>query len=139
MPDAVREWIDQVVSWELKSPSVTFGHMPDFVAVGGRVEAIEAIMDRDDSRLTEDEREQATLIRQVVRGEVTDEAYKRVEAKLGVRATMEFVAFSAYLCFIIRIIDAANEGIPSWGDVIDRIRAIKAGTFQLPAPTAGIA
>jgi hypothetical protein len=114
-------------------------HMPDFVAVGGRIEAIEALMDRDDSRLTEDERAQATLIRQVVRGEVTDEAYKRVETKLGVKATVEFVAFSAYLCFIIRIIDSASEDLPTWGDVIDQIRAIKKGTFKIPAPTAGIA
>jgi hypothetical protein len=140
MTGSVREWVDLVVSWELREATVFYGHLADFVAVGGRPEAIDALVNNRLDELTEDERAQHTLILQTIDGQVTDEAYKKVLDRIGVQSTVELVAFSAYLCFICRIFSASGfEQRPSWQAVMQLVEGLKARTVELPDPMAGVA
>jgi hypothetical protein len=139
IPNKLREWIDMVEAVELNSTPVLFSHLPDFVAHGGRPEAVEALINRRDDLLTEEERELAEFIRRVIRGEVTDESYKSLEKRLGAKVAVEYTAFAAYLIFLMRMIQASGGEEPTWSAVLERLAALKAGTFPVPSPEARLA
>ena len=87
---ADREFVDQVLAVELGTNVVQRLHVPDAIAVGVRIEAIDALRAGDDDALTDDERLLATYIRQVVGGTVDDETWDAMELRLGTRGLVEY-------------------------------------------------
>jgi alkylhydroperoxidase/carboxymuconolactone decarboxylase family protein YurZ len=139
IPNKTREWIDMVIAVELRNTPVLFNHLPDFVAHGGRPEAVDALVNRRPDLLTEEERALALYIKDVIRGEVTDESFRAAKERLGEKAAVELTAFSCYLLFIMRMIDASGESPVTWDQVVERLASLKAGSFKLPSPQARIA
>jgi hypothetical protein len=139
MPDWVREWVDVVVDWECKANGTLFTHMPDFVAVGGRVEAIEAVMNRHYDQLTDEECKLTTLIQQVCRLELSTESYEWASETYGTKTAIELIWFAAFLNYVIRFTNTSRGVNVTWDDVTGLIRSLKEGTFELPEPTAGAA
>jgi alkylhydroperoxidase family enzyme len=129
---ADREFVDQVLSAEWKTAVVQGIHIPDALAVGVRVEAIEALRAGRDEDLTDDERLLATFIRQVVTGTVTDDTYQAIETRLGSRGAVEYTIFIAFLQMTIRLFQAL--GMPELPDdeIELMIQEFKDGTRALP-------
>ena len=115
IPDLLREWGDLVVCMETRDAAILVAHIPDFVSQGGRVEAVRAILDGDDEALTDEERETAEYARRVLRGEVTDDAYRRIEARIGAAGAVELTAFVTFLHSMSRFNQAAGSGSRSAG------------------------
>ena len=67
-------------------------HVPDMVAVGVRLEAIEAIRSGELQRLTEEERQIVDYTRQALNGEVTDSSFAAMVELPGERGALEFTA-----------------------------------------------
>ena len=66
---ADREFVDQVLSAEFNTTVVQAFHIPDAIAAGVRIEAIEALRRGDDAALNDDEQLLARYIRHVVHGD----------------------------------------------------------------------
>jgi hypothetical protein len=129
---ADREFVDQVMSADWHTGVVQRTHVPDGLAAGVRLEAIEALRSGEEEQLTEDEQFLARCIRAVYNGEVTDELYDRIEQRLGRRGAAEYTIFVAFLQLTIRLHQAF--GVPELSDQeIDSMLAeFKAGTPELP-------
>jgi hypothetical protein len=139
IPDLLREWGDVVVCTETRDAAILKAHIPDFVSQGGRLEAVRAILAGDDAALTDEERETAEYARQVVRGEVTDDAYGAVEARIGAAGAVEFTAFVTFLLGMSRFNQAAGSGSDAtWDEVLDLVRQLEDGTRAIPDPAASI-
>jgi hypothetical protein len=133
---ADREWIDQVVSEHWDFYGVLATNTLDGVAVGIRLEAIEALwQDREDD-LTDDERLLTTYIRQVVDGGVTDEIYERMEERMGTRGLVEYTVFIGHLTIVFRAFQAMDipSKIRTRAEFNDLLRGIRDGTVKLPRP-----
>lgn len=143
MTHADREWIDMVLFEEVNCFWVVYVHAPDAVASGVRAEAVLAVVRQDDGGLTPDEKLKSEFIRAVVRGTMTRELYTGVEEKLGVRATVEFTAFTGHLLKTARLMQA--WGIPdiTREQLEEFVQAIVEGRVDLPegarVPPAGVA
>ncbi|HVY85580.1 MAG TPA: hypothetical protein VG943_10635 [Caulobacterales bacterium] len=107
---ADREFVDQVLAAEFKSNVVQNVHIIDAVKSGVRIEAIEALRNKRDDALNEDELLLAKYIRQVVRGKVTDAIYKRMEKRLGARGLVEYTGFIMWLTWIMRMMETFKTG-----------------------------
>ena len=70
-------------------------HVPDAVAAGVRLEAIEAIRYGHEEDLTEDEQLLARYIRQLVSGTVDDETFAAMSARMGAAASSSTAASSS--------------------------------------------
>jgi alkylhydroperoxidase family enzyme len=127
-----RELVDQVLSALFKTNVVQSIHIPDALAVGVRLEAIEALRAGRDEELTDDERLLATYIRQVVSGTVADETYDAIEARLGRRGAVEYTIFIAFLQMTIRLFQAF--GMPALPDdeIELMLEEFRDGTRALP-------
>jgi hypothetical protein len=132
---ADREFVDQVLSAQWRTGVVMGVHLPDALAVGVRLEAIEALRAGRDEELTEDELLLATYIRQVVTGTVDDATFDRMEARLGRRGVVEYTIFIAFLQLTIRLFQAF--GMPDLADdEIDAlVREFREGTRVPPDPS----
>ena len=108
-------------------------HLHDAVAVGVRVEAIEALRAGREEELTDDERELTEYIRQVRDGRVTDESFAAMERRLGRRGVVEYTGFIMFLVLTIRLIEAFTGATGPTDEQIDEwIREYKEGTRQAP-------
>lgn len=138
MSHADREWIDMVICDEVNCNWVLYVHAPDAAAVGVRPEAILAVVQGRDEDLTEDEKVKADFIRAVVRGTMTAELYRAVESQLGVRAAVEFTAFTGHLLKTMRLMQA--WGIPdiTKEQLQEFIQAIVDGRVELPDAKARV-
>jgi hypothetical protein len=127
-----REFVDQVLSSDWHTGVIQFTHIPDGLAAGVRMEAIEALRGGREGELTDDERLLARYIRAVCNGEVTDELYDEIEERLGKRGAVEYTIFIAFLQMTIRLHQAF--GAPELSD--DEVEAIlaefKSGQRELP-------
>jgi hypothetical protein len=128
---ADREWVDQVLSYLFDYYGVLEVHTPDAIAVGVRLEAIEALRDGRDDDLTDDERFLTEYIRQVVNGTVTDENYDRLEQRLGKRGAIEYTYFIAYLQMVIRLHMAFGAPGPTREQVDEILQGFKDGTRDI--------
>lgn len=124
-----REFVDQVLSWDLGCDLFQEMHLQDAVAVGVRIEAIEAIRAGRDEDLTDEERLLTDFVRGVAHGRMTDALWQRMEGRLGVRGTIEYAMFCAFLVSLIRIYQAFD--MPGFGDaeVRDMIARMKDGSL----------
>lgn len=139
MSHADREWIDMVMSEELRCNWVLYVHAPDAVAQGIRVEAILALLHGEEEKLTADEKLKADFIRAVARGTMTRELYKATEAKVGgVRACVEFAAFAGHLLKTLRLNQAFGVPDVTRAQLIEFVQAIAAGNVELPDPKARV-
>jgi len=129
---ADREFVDQVLSIDMRTNCVQGTHIPDALAVGVRMEAIEALRYGHEEDLNEDETFLAEYIRAVVGGELTEERLDRMVARLGQRGAVEYTLFITFLQMTMRNIQAMTAREPT-DDEIDRmIREFKDGTRPLP-------
>jgi hypothetical protein len=128
---ADRELVDQVLCADWKTGCVQRTHIPDALAVGVRIEAIEALRKGREDELTADERELAGYIRDVVNGTVTDESYAAMERRFGTRGAAEYTIFIGFLQMTIRLHQAF--GVPEMSDeeMDEMLRAFREGTREL--------
>jgi hypothetical protein len=133
---AQREFVDQVLSADWGTNVVQSLHIPDALAVGVRLEAIEALRSGDETRLTDDERQLAAYIRAVVGGTVTDEMYEAMEERLGRRGAVEYTIFVGFLGMTIRLFQAFGMPDPSDAEIDAMLAELGAGTRALPDPSA---
>jgi hypothetical protein len=136
MKNADREWVDMVVCDEVKCWWVLYVHAPDAIAVGVRPEAILALVEGRYEDLTPDEREKERFIRAVINGTMTGEQYKSLEAKLGVRATVEFTCFIGHLLKSFRINQALGVPDTTRDRLLEWLRALAEGKVELPPSDA---
>jgi alkylhydroperoxidase family enzyme len=136
---ADRELVDQALSALWKTDVLQAVHIPDGLAVGVRLDAIEALRSGRDDELTDDERQLVTYIRQVVDGEVTHESFDRIEARFGRRGAVEYTIVVAFLQMTIRLFQAF--GIPgiSANEVEEMLRDFREGRRELPDATTRFA
>jgi hypothetical protein len=127
-----REWADQVLAVHLRTNIVLRTHLPDAIAVGVRVEAIEALRAGRDSDLNEDELLLARFIRQVVDGELTDEVFSALEQRIGTRGVVEYIMFVTTLAATMRQIQAFGGSAPSDEDVEKVLDDFKRGIAEKP-------
>ena len=106
-------------------------HIPDALAVGVRIEAIEALRSGREEELTDDERELAAYIRDVVKGTVSDESYAAMERRFGTRGAAEYTIFIGFLQMTIRLHQAF--GVPELRDaeMDEMLRAFREGRREL--------
>jgi hypothetical protein len=106
---ADREFVDVVLAPYLKTNVVMRSHIPDALAVGVRLEAIQALFDNRDEDLNDDERFLAVFVRQVVDGDLSDENWDRMEKRLGARGAAEYVIFITVLLETMRQMQAFKQ------------------------------
>jgi hypothetical protein len=129
---ADREFVDQVMSADWNTGVVQLTHIPDGLAAGVRLEAIEALRARDEDALTEDEQLLARYVRAVCTGGMTDELYDTMEQRLGKRGAVEYTIFIAFLQMTIRLHQAF--GAPELSDeaIETMLAEFKSGARELP-------
>lgn len=139
MSHADREWVDMVMSEELKCNWVLYVHAPDAVASGVRVAAILALLHGRENELTAEEKLKADFIRAVARGTMTKDLYDAVEAKVGgVRACVELTAFAGHLLKSLRLNQAFGVPDITREQLIEFVQAIADGKVALPEPKARV-
>jgi hypothetical protein len=135
---ADREFVDQVLSVDFRTNVVQAFHIPDAVAMGVRVEAIEALRHGHEEQLTPDERLLTRYIRQVVSGTVDDSTFAAMVDRLGARGAVEYAGFILWLQWVIRMMQTLDT--PSLPDAeVDAILSgLKDGSIPLPDAEAHI-
>lgn len=113
--DAERELVDVVLGVDLGYNTILKLHLPDMVAVGVRLEAIEAIRSSELHLCTPEERQIVDYTRQALSGEVEDATYAGMVERFGERGALEFTVFVPFLQMTFRAWQAI--GVP---DVPDR-------------------
>lgn len=136
--DAERELMDIALAVELGSNAILPIHIPDALAVGVRPEAIEALLERDDARLTEDELALVRYAREFVGGTVTDASYAALTDRFGDRGAVEFTVLVGFLLVTIRLWQALGVPEPSAEGIAALLEAVKSGAIPLPDPDARI-
>jgi hypothetical protein len=132
---AQREWVDQVLSADFKTNVVQLTHIPDGLAVGVRLEAIEALRSGREEELDDEERLLADHIRRVANGTVTNESYAEIEAHLGRRAALEYTIFTGFLIMTIRLHQALGVRDPSEQEMDALLESLSDGSRDLPDPS----
>jgi hypothetical protein len=127
-----REFVDQVLSADWRTNVVLARHIPDALATGVRMEAIEALRYGHEDDLSEDERLLADFIRQVVSGTVEDATWAAMESRLGTRGLVEYTAFILWLQWIMRMMQALGTRDPSDAEIDAMIRDFRDGSRELP-------
>jgi hypothetical protein len=135
---ADREWVDMVLAVELGMLFILFAHVLDAVAQGVRPQAVQALLDGRDDRLTADELVLTQYIRQVVRGTVTPESWAAIVERFGVRGAVEFTGFVAHLQMTIRLQQAFGIQDVSRVQLDELMARVLDGTAELPDPKAHI-
>jgi hypothetical protein len=123
-----------VLCFDWKTNVVLRGHIPDALARGVRLEAIQALRAGDEGALDEDERLLTRFVREVERGTVTDASWAEMEARLGERGTVEYAAFIVFLIATIRFQQALGLSEPTDEEVDTMIREFADGTRPVPPP-----
>jgi hypothetical protein len=119
---ADREFVDQVLSNELKTNVVQNIHIIDAVKSGVRIEAIEALRHGALDKLNEDERLLDSYIRKTVRGTMDNETFGRMQERLGTRGLVEYTGFILWLQWIMRMMQTLDTGTLTDEEVDDLIR-----------------
>jgi alkylhydroperoxidase family enzyme len=136
--DADRELVDVVLGTDLGYNGIFTVHLPDAVAVGVRIEAIEAIRAGRLEELTPAERQIVDYARAVVQGEVTDESYAVLCERLGARGALEFTIFVGFLLMTIRMWQALGVPDPTDEEIDELVRGLRDGSVPIPDRRARI-
>jgi len=129
---ADREFVDQVLSADLGTNVVQHVHIPDALATGIRLEAIEALRYGREEELTADEKLLTAYIRQTVSGTVTDETWDAMVERLGARGVVEYTGFILWLQWILRMMQALGISSPTDEEIDRMITEFRDGTRELP-------
>jgi hypothetical protein len=129
---ADREFVDQVFSADWRTGVIQRTHIPDGLAAGVRLEAIDALRAGREEDLTEDERHLAAYIRAVAGGKVTDEAYAAMVERLGRRGAVEYTIFIAFLQLTMRLHQAFGAPELSDDEVEAMLAEFRTGARELP-------
>jgi hypothetical protein len=128
---ADREFVDQVLSVDLGTNAVQRTHIPDAVASGVRLEAIEALRTGHEEALTNDERMLAEFIRAVVNGRMTASVWEAVEARMGARGVIEYAIFTLFLHLTMRLNQAVGLTGPDDDAIEEMLRDLAAGNVDV--------
>jgi hypothetical protein len=129
---ADREFVDQVLSVDFGTNVVQLMHLPDALATGVRLEAIEALQAGRTEDLTEDEAQLADFIRRVVDGRVDAGAWEAMEARMGERGVLEYTIFILFLQLTMRLMQAVGMPDPPRSEIEAMIEGFRAGTRATP-------
>jgi hypothetical protein len=129
---ADREWIDQVVAVRLGSNAILRLHVPDAVAAGVRPEAIAAIRSGDEKDLTDDECRLTDFIDRVLTGEMTGEAWKALERRMGEAGVVEYANAIIYIGGGIRLHQALGMPEPSDAEIDALVAEFLSGQREPP-------
>ena len=129
---AEREFVDQVLCADWKTNTVLPMHIPDGLAAGVRMEAIEALRHGHEDDLNDHERLLARYIRQVVSGTVDDQTWSALEAHFGTRGILDYTAFILWLQWILRMMQALGVNEPDDAEIDQLISDLKDGTRPIP-------
>jgi hypothetical protein len=129
---AEREFVDQVLSADLKTNVIQPHHIPDALAAGVRFEALEALHYGRESELTEEERALARFIRAVVGGTVTDQLWAEMEKRKGERWVVEYSIFILYLQMTMRMQQAVGLPDPSDAEMEQLMSDLRQGRRAVP-------
>ena len=127
-----RELADQVIQFDWGWHGVQRTHIPDALAVGLRLEAIEALRDGREQGLTGHERLIASYVRQVISGTVTDESYAALAKEIGDRAAVEYTIFVAFLLMTLRLHQAFDVPALTADEVDQMLGDFRAGRRKVP-------
>jgi hypothetical protein len=127
-----REFVDQVLSADWKTNVVLGLHIPDGVAAGVRLEAIEALRYGHEEDLNDDERLLARYIRQAVCGTVDDQTFAAMQERLGARGLVEYTGFILWLQWIIRMMQVLEVENPADQQIDAIVRELRDGTVTVP-------
>jgi hypothetical protein len=130
---ADREWVDQVLSKLWGYYGVLGIHTADALAVGVRLEAIEALWEEREADLTEDEQLLTRYIRRVATGTVDDETWSAMDDRLGQRGLVEYTMFICHLQRVLRLFQAFGVPSPTLAELQELHREFRAGTRAIPA------
>jgi 4-carboxymuconolactone decarboxylase len=136
--DAERELMDITLAVALGSNSILPIHIPDALAVGVRPEAIDALLERDDSGLVDDELALVRYAREFIAGAVTDASYAELRDRFGDRGAVEFTVLVGFMLVTIRLWQALGVPEPSAEEVASLLEAVRTGAIPLPDPEARI-
>ena len=136
--DAERELVDVTMSVDLGYNAILALHIPDALAVGVRIEAIDALRAGRDSELTEAERAIVLYTRGMITGRSDDALYQGMVGRLSPRGALEFTVFIVFLLATMRLWQGL--GVPDSTDAeIDAILdGYRTGLTALPDPKARI-
>jgi hypothetical protein len=127
-----RELVDQVLSADWKTNVVQGLHIPDGVAAGVRLEAVEALRYGQEENLGDDERLLVRFIRQVVSGTVDDETFAAMEDRMGPRGLVEYAGFILWLQWIMRMMQTLGVRNPPDEEIDAIIRGLRDGSVPIP-------
>jgi hypothetical protein len=136
--DADREWVDMVISIDFDYRAILALHIPDALACGVRLEAIEALWERRERDLSDDETFLAGYIRGVIHGRLNDEQFDAMVARSGNRTATEYTAFICFLMMTFRLWMALGVPDPTTREIDDILRSYREGTGPQVAAAARI-
>jgi hypothetical protein len=127
-----REFVDQVLSADLKTNCVQGMHLPDGLAAGVRLEAVKALRYGHEEDLTEEEAFLAAFVRGCVNGTMTDELWDRMVERLGLKGTIEYALFTNFLLMTMRNIQVLTGEEPTDAEIDRLIEEFESGARELP-------
>lgn len=134
--DADREFVDMALGCEFDYWTIPLLHLPDALAVGVRLESIQALVDGEHDRLPDGDRQLLSFVLATARGTMTDELFDAVRHRFGQRGVVEYSVFIGFLTCIFRLwqcLGVPDSGRASFVGELDRHRE---GKGELPAPDA---
>jgi hypothetical protein len=129
---AQREFVDQVLSNDWKTNVVMGLHVPDAVAAGVRLEAIEALRFGHEDDLDGNERLLARFIRHAVNGTMDDDTFAGVRELMGDRGLVEYAGFVLWLQWIIRMMQLLGVDDPPDEQIDALITGMRDGSVAVP-------
>jgi 4-carboxymuconolactone decarboxylase len=136
--DAERELMDIALAAELGCNSILPIHLPDALAVGVRLEAIETLLRGKEGKLLEEEEGLIAYARDFVEGRVTDDSYAAIRKRFGERGAVEFTILLGFLLMTLRLWQALGVPEPTGEEVDSLLDGLRSGNLPLPDPHARI-
>lgn len=136
--DAERELVDVVFSVDFGYNAILYLHIPDAIACGVRLEAIDALRAGREEELDAGERQIVEYARAVVGGGVTDALFTALAERLGQRGALEFTVFCGFLMCTFRLWMALGVTDPTDAEIDGLLEGYRDGTGLAVDPAARI-
>jgi hypothetical protein len=136
--DSERELVDMVFSVDFGYNAILYLHIPDAIACGVRLEAIDALRAGREEALDAGERQIVEYARAVVGGGVTDALFTALAERLGQRGALEFTVFCGFLMCTFRLWMALGVTDPTDAEIDALLQGYRDGTGLAVDPAARI-